>query len=311
MGMIRDFPDEPRYTIKIVCEQTGIRPVTLRAWERRHRLLTPRRSENRYRQYSDRDVAILRWVKGKVDRGASISSAVAELHLMLRSGILPEPHEAIPVTSDETPEAYAQRLYQAVLRHDEPEAGRVLNEAQALFDLNVVCEQVISACMVEIGETWSRGETKVTTEHFASTFVRGKLLTMLQSKYGLNGGAYILVGCAPTEQHEIGSLMVAVLLRSQGYRVEYLGPNLPLDDLVAYAGSEHPEMICLSASSPAAALEMAPLQEKLSAIRPAPLFGYGGRAFILQPDLRQSVPGIFLGENLAQTVSAVRRLLNA
>jgi len=46
---------------------------------------------------------------------------------------------------------------------------------------------------------------------------------------------HILVGCAPNEQHEVGALMFAVLLRSMCYQVEYLGPDVPLDDLVDYA----------------------------------------------------------------------------
>lgn len=62
MTTINDFSEEPRYTIKSVSVQTGIRPVTLRAWERRHDLLSPHRSENRYRLYSERDIAILRWI---------------------------------------------------------------------------------------------------------------------------------------------------------------------------------------------------------------------------------------------------------
>ena len=63
MTTLVDFSEEPKYTIKAVCGQTGIRAVTLRAWERRHELLNPHRSENRYRLYSERDVAILRWIK--------------------------------------------------------------------------------------------------------------------------------------------------------------------------------------------------------------------------------------------------------
>ena len=51
MTAINNFSDEPRYTIKSVSVQTGIRPVTLRAWERRHDLLNPHRSDNRYRLY--------------------------------------------------------------------------------------------------------------------------------------------------------------------------------------------------------------------------------------------------------------------
>ena len=43
MTTLEEFSDVPRFTIKSVCTQTGIRAVTLRAWERRHEVLTPHR----------------------------------------------------------------------------------------------------------------------------------------------------------------------------------------------------------------------------------------------------------------------------
>jgi len=76
LSSIDQIPDDPKYTIKTVCAQTGIRAVTLRAWERRHEVLNPHRSNNRYRLYSERDVAILRWVKNRVDGGIAISNVV-------------------------------------------------------------------------------------------------------------------------------------------------------------------------------------------------------------------------------------------
>lgn len=90
MAHISDLPDEPKYTIKTVYRQTGIRPVTLRAWERRHEVLNPHRSENRYRLYSERDVAVLRWIKSRVDNGMPIRDAVSELRAMQKQGLWPE-----------------------------------------------------------------------------------------------------------------------------------------------------------------------------------------------------------------------------
>ena len=84
MATIIDYSEEPKFTIKTVFAQTGIRPVTLRAWERRYEVLNPYRSNNRYRLYSERDVAILRWIKSRVDNDISISSAVQELRSMLK-----------------------------------------------------------------------------------------------------------------------------------------------------------------------------------------------------------------------------------
>src|SRR5574338_754356 len=90
MTAIVDLPNEPKFTIKAVSSQTGIRPVTLRAWERRHEVLNPHRADNRYRLYSERDIAILRWLKNRVDEGVSISNAVNELRSMTSNNVWPK-----------------------------------------------------------------------------------------------------------------------------------------------------------------------------------------------------------------------------
>src|SRR5690242_19197418 len=71
------FSDIPVFNTKAVVQQTGIPAPTLRAWERRYRLLTPERARNAYRLYSERDVALIRWLKTRVDEGIAISQAVA------------------------------------------------------------------------------------------------------------------------------------------------------------------------------------------------------------------------------------------
>jgi methanogenic corrinoid protein MtbC1 len=313
MSTIIDFSDEPKFSIKTVCTQTGIRAVTLRAWERRHEVLNPHRSENRYRLYSERDVAILRWIKNRVDDGIAISSVVNELKTMSKNGMWPESIPSapsiLPTAHKTPPDQYAHQLFQALIRHNEAQAGDLLREAHALFDLNTICMEIITPALSEIGNAWYRGDIRVTTEHFASSFVRGRLLSMLQAYPTRRSAAYIMLGAAPTEQHEIGSLMMAVLLRSNGFRVEYLGPDIPLEDLILYASDEHPEMIILTASLEPAALELLHFQEKLSKLRPVPIFAFGGRAFDLKPDLRKKIPGVYLGQAMDQATLTIRDLL--
>lgn len=314
MKTITDFSDDPKYTIKAVAAQTGIRPVTLRAWERRHEVLTPHRSDNRYRLYSDRDVAILRWLKKRIDEGVSISNAISELRSMTRNGAWPEAVPEAPamgrVKPENPPQMYAEQLFRALIKHDEVRSGDILKEVLAGYDLITVCTQILVPTLVEIGEAWYRGDIRITTEHFASSYLRGKLLALMQSYPSRRGAPHLLIGGAPTEQHEIGALMMALLLRSEGYRVEYLGPDIPLEDLVDYARYEKPNMIILSASMESAAIELRRMQEKVNRLRPTPIFGYGGMAFNIKPELRKQIPGIFLGETLDQAVERVGELLS-
>src|ERR1700730_18280024 len=83
-----DFPDLERYSdtplfnTKAVVQQTGVPAPTLRAWERRYDILSPERSNNDYRLYSERDIATIRWLKERVDDGMAISQAIALLRHM-------------------------------------------------------------------------------------------------------------------------------------------------------------------------------------------------------------------------------------
>ncbi len=313
MITIADLPTEPKYTIKTVCNQTGIRAVTLRAWERRHEVLTPHRSENRYRLYSDRDIAVLRWLKSRVDEGISISNAANEMRSMLKSGMWPEvsmPEAPVRIMPSGTPPSeYARQLYETLIQHNEARAGDLIRSAAADFDLLALCQLVLVPTLVEIGEAWYTGRIQVATEHFTSTYIRGRLLAMMQTYPTRRNARHILIGCAPMEQHEIGPLMLALLLREAGYRIEFLGPDIPVDDLVDYAGYEHPNMIILSVTLPDAVKDLQGLQARLNALSQPALFGYGGRVFNLKSKMRDSLDGTFLGETLESAVNSVKNLL--
>ncbi|MBV7338587.1 MerR family transcriptional regulator [Chloroflexi bacterium TSY] len=72
--------------MKAVVQQTGLKPDTLRAWERRYGLPNPRRTESGHRLYSQQDIAVLQWLIARQNEGLSISRAAALLHRMKAKG---------------------------------------------------------------------------------------------------------------------------------------------------------------------------------------------------------------------------------
>ena len=310
MPTLADLPDSPKFRIASVCAQTGIQSVTLRAWERRYNILKPHRSAGNYRLYSERDVGLLRWVQQQVDGGMAIGQVAAEVRERRQTGRWPELRAVGPKPEKvEPPEVWAARLYAALTSHAERAARQVLDEAEAAFDVATVCTEIIAPCLVQIGAAWERGELRIATEHFASSFVRGRLLSLFQSLPVKRGAARILVGTAPDEFHDIGGLMFALLLRGEGHQVEFLGPDVPADDLLAYARETHPGLICLSANTPATAHNLRRFGEGLAGLRPRPRFGFGGAAFIHQPGLQTAIPGTFLGETVLEACVTVRKLI--
>lgn len=314
MLKIEDFSDEPKYNIKTVSQNTGIETVTLRAWERRYQIINPQRADNGYRLYSERDIALLSWLKNKVEAGISISSAITDFRLGVEQGNWPEAviNPAAPLPSKRSLVSSAEmvrNIFHALTTHNETVASSLFEEALASYDLVNFFEKVLSPVLVEIGDAWYHGKIQVATEHFASSFIRSKLMAIFQSMPALRNRSYMMVGGAPGELHEIGILMLSVLLREAGYQVEYLGPDLPLEDLVYYVKDEHPKMVILSATLKDSIEELGGFDHMLKEIKPKPLFGYGGPAFNRHPELIPQTPGKFLGQSLSQSLLSVRNLI--
>ncbi len=315
MPTIADLSDVPRYNIKHVAQQTGILAVTLRAWERRYGMLTPRRSGSNYRLYSERDIAMLRWLRRQVDAGLRVQMAVEELHALRQSGkwpeVLPPIESRGPHPPGIQPSAFSARLFQALAALQEAQAAQVLTQAQAALDVPTLCLEVIVPCLVEIGEAWHRGQIRSACEHMASAFLRGRLLTLYQAFPVQRRGRRLIVGAAPGERHEIGALILSLLARRAGYRVEYLGPDVELDDLLDFVRTEKPALVCLTATTREPALRLQQVDSSLARLRPKPLFAYGGRAFNSDPRLRELIAGQFLGETLGDALERIAALLRA
>ncbi len=315
MVSIAEFSDDPKFTIKVVSERTGIKPVTLRAWERRYDLLDPNRLENNYRLYSDRDIQVLRWITHRLENDLTISSAVREYHELRLNGVWPEalPTLQTPVLRNPpkaAPKEYSEQLFTALTSHNEIKARQIIDTIQSMFNLETIFFEIFHPCLYEIGEAWYRGEIRIATEHFASGFIRGILMNLLQAFPVNNRAPKLLVGCAPEEFHEIGPLMLSVLLRREGYQVEFLGSDLPVDDLVAYAEDVSPDMVILSAGFEHTARPLFQFQGKLSELSPKSLFGFGGRYFNDNPPARKAMQGVFLGSTLAEAIRYVHDLMD-
>ncbi len=104
---------------------------------------------------------------------------------------------------------------------------------------------------------------------------------------------------------------MAVLLRKSGYRVEFLGADIPIDDLVDYATDEHPRMIILSATMADFAQQLIKLPFQLNKMKRPPYFAYGGYAFINNDELQHRIDGIYLGDTLNLAIEKVAEILKS
>lgn len=307
-NFLSQFSDKPRYNTKAVAQETGVPADTFRAWERRYGVPRPQRTEGGHRLYSERDIATIRWLRDRTAEGLTISQAIAlmtdgsDTNLSwLSTAVDTEPH---------TWERLNSRLYAALVDFDSTRSEQILGEAFALYPLEEVFLKLVQPVMIEVGEQWHAGKLSVTAEHFATQFVRRKLSGLFNTYNITDGRGLVLVGCAPSEQHDLGALMLSVFLVRHGWQVIYLGPEVPLKDLLDTVRQVQPDMVCMSASTTETATQLLEVgRAVLSMSPPAPHFAYGGRAFNLNPVLTQKMPGVNLGKNAQEAVDTVAGIL--
>lgn len=294
LPILNGLDETPVFTIKTVVQETGIAPATLRAWERRYGCLSPGRSDGGYRLYSQRDIAIVRWLKRQVDTGVSISSAVA---LLSMRGCGSEPvqggvPETPPATDAVQLPAQVDALVGALLAFHEPRAESILSEVFAVHPLEVALEAIVAPALAEIGERWRRGEATIVQEHFATAFLRRRLSALLYAYEQPQTGPLAITGTAPSEWHDVGILLVSLVLRRRGWRVIYLSQNVPADHLVQEIRKLQPDMVCLSAATLASAEMLRPFCAAVQRLpAPRPRIVLGGHAFAAQPELRGQFSG--------------------
>jgi MerR family transcriptional regulator, light-induced transcriptional regulator len=320
------YPDDPIYNMKAVTQRTGIPAATLRAWERRYHALAPRRSDGNYRLYSERDIAVLRWLQTQLDAGLSISRAVALLErLRQREGAAPATHpaddgagvadseqaagqasnratasapeHAMRGQAPERPESgprglhlLAYSLHDALIQGDEQQAATVLAEAFALYSVEDVCMQAITPSMVRVGDDWHAGRISVATEHFATAYLLARLLALFNAQPARHG-PLVLVACAPGERHEMGALILALFLRRAGRNVRYLGADVPLVELLRSIREWRPRVVMLSALLADAAARLIELPGMLRGPEAAVQVVLGGQAFTDEALARHFPPG--------------------
>ncbi|MEO7911879.1 MAG: B12-binding domain-containing protein [Roseiflexaceae bacterium] len=304
---LAQFSTAPVFNTKAVARETGVPADTFRAWERRYGMPRPQRTPGGHRLYSERDIAIIRWLRDRTEEGVNISHAVLLLTNTIGASVAD-----LPAGNDSarTIEQLIDEIVQALTNFDSTQADHILSEAFSIYPFEQVLLEVVQPAMVEVGERWHRGEINVAVEHFATQFVRRKLASLLSIFEGTARRATVVVGCAPGELHDLGALLSALFLVRRGWHVIYLGPQVPLFDLLETVHSVKPTLVCLSASTMETALELIPVARGLTEAYPQVHFGYGGRIFNLNPELRHSMPGTFLGQDARELVATAGLLLS-
>jgi MerR family transcriptional regulator, light-induced transcriptional regulator len=216
-----------------LARRTSLSPEVLRAWERRYGLLRPARTTGGYRLYSEED-----------------AERVLRMQELISSGIAAA--EAARLALEDPPAAaaaddLAADLRSAVDAFDEARAHQAFDRLLARLSVEAVLGQAVLPFLHELGERWERGEATVAQEHFASQFLRGRLLGLARG-WDRGVGPRAVLACVPGEQHDLPLVVFGIALREHGWRITFLGADTPVETLVKAASTLAPAAVVVSAT---------------------------------------------------------------
>ena len=287
------------FPIRTVSSLTGVKVMTLRAWEQRHGLIRPRRTATGHRLYCREDIERINRATSLLAKGMAISQ--------VRGALDREPPRATVEARSDWAHYRAQMLV-AISGFDDEALEDAYNAALSVHQIEQVTQQLMLPLLRELGDRWEQGEGAVAEEHFFGVYLRNKLGARLHHLTRGAGGVRILAACLPGEQHEIGLLLFALTAQERGLRPVLLGANMPLGELAAPIRRAGCRGIVLSGSITPPSEVFAEQLPRLVAAAGIPVF-VGGMVSVRDRDAVVNAGAIPLGTDLVAGAERVRAAL--
>jgi len=216
------------FSIRDLENLSGVKAHTIRIWEKRYSLLSPKRTASNIRLY---DIEALRkllntsWLLQNGHKISKIASMSDEEMLLkvreasVRETSLPHLHNELKV---------------AMLSFDEQAYNQVVDQLEQEMTFRQIFINVFIPFLEDVGLWWMTDVIKPAHEHFVSNLIRQKLFANIEKASRLdpsnNNELYVLF-TPMNEIHDLGLLFVHYELLLRGKHSIYLGQSVPINDL--------------------------------------------------------------------------------
>jgi len=272
------------HRIQRVAKLTGLSRDVIRVWERRFGLVKPIRGANRYRNYSDEDVSLLRYLKEQLDAGGSIG----ELARLGREELLTRARGSTPRPSavENTFGRLLRELLSALNPFDRVTFEKRLNGAVAVVPFEEALHGILLPLQEQVGRMWHEGHVNVAIEHYVTKQIQQKVFSAMNQLPVAEFGAKVVVACPPGEEHDIAALAVAYRCRVRGCRVYYLGANVPIASLTNLCRNVEPDLTIASFPLTLSEVKATELIQALAReVSPVSRLAVGGHGALAMRDL--------------------------
>ena len=241
---------EARHPIAVVAERTGLSQDVLRVWERRYGAVEPARGPGGQRRYTDADIERLTMLHAVTAAGRSIGQ-VATLPLDALSALAEEDRvargrRALPPTASIDADGIITNALAFARALDGARLEEGLRRALAVMGVSAFLDSVAAPLLRRAGDEWHAGRLSPSQEHLLSSVLHDIILATMRSFTADDSAPRIVVATLAGERHVIGAALAAATAAMEGWRVIYLGADLPAGEIASAARSAGARAVAVS-----------------------------------------------------------------
>jgi len=215
--------------INVISTACGVKPHTIRTWEKRYQVFTPERSKGGQRLYSEVDLAKAKLIVALIEQGHTISSLARHSLQDLRSLLVVNKGEDSEsgkmFTSVET-----KRLLQHLANFNIDMVASGMQHLRLSIGVKEFIFKIVLPVMQEIEKLYLKGMYSVTQEHIISTIVGDQLHQINLSNQGPNHDRFALA-TPEGNVHELPILIAEIICNANRVSTNYLGASHPAECL--------------------------------------------------------------------------------
>ncbi len=213
--------EEKLYAIREVAELTGVKPVTLRAWQRRYNLIQPKRTEKGHRLYRQQDLDTIKEIQSWLAKGIAIGKVKG---LLGREGDV-EISSGSPVLEE------VESLLSALSELNHTKTESLLSSVMKEYPLNIVIEQFINPVFDAL-ELVKVSLRSLQTGLFQTCLIKRLALVIDAENKASTKGKCLLISFEQTREAE--SWIQAATLCEQGFHITLIDKVNDISGLVEH-----------------------------------------------------------------------------
>ncbi len=201
----------------------------------------------------------------------------------------------------------------AILEGDRRHAAKLIHEAvDDGLSVSDAYVKVLLPAANEIGRMWHQNELSISEEHFATSTTLMVMAQLLANHTPTApNGKTVLVASVAGDRHMLGVHVASDFFEMDGWRVIFLGADVPGNDLIQAVFDFKADLVVLSATLHTHLLTMQQVIQavkKVTEPKPIPVL-VGGNAFISEPDIAKQISADGYASDIPQAIGQGRKLV--